>query len=171
MEYNTDYFLDTANGYTVTLIENGNRSYNKPTFRSKMAANEYALKLFNEKNTTRYFVERSMNDGLYHFSWYNAYSKNEICIEATRIDDRYHSAFFISQLQESSAKNIKKNTQIQIACKLREKGMPVKEIAEVVEEDTDVVRCWVKGVKRTVNTPKKRKPTKKEILNGKEETQ
>lgn len=67
MEYNTDYFLDTANGYTVTLIENGNRSYNKPTFRSKMAANEYALKLFNEKNTTRYFVERSMNDGLYHF--------------------------------------------------------------------------------------------------------
>lgn len=49
MEYNTDYFLDTANGYTVTLIENGNRSYNKPTFRSKMAANEYALKLFNEK--------------------------------------------------------------------------------------------------------------------------
>ena len=107
MEYNTDYFLDTANGYTVTLIENGNRSYNKPTFRSKMAANEYALKLFNEKNTTSYFVDRSMNNGLYHFSWYNAYSKNEICIEATRIDDRYHSAFFISQLQESSAKNIK----------------------------------------------------------------
>ena len=71
-----------------------------------------------------------------------------------------------SQLQESSAKNIKKNTQIQIACKLREKGMPVKEIAEVVGEDTDVVRCWVKGVKRTVNTPKKRKPTKKEIVNN-----
>lgn len=41
MEYNTDYFfLDTANGYTVTLIENGHRSYNKPTFRSKMAAKE-----------------------------------------------------------------------------------------------------------------------------------
>lgn len=134
MEYNTDYFLDTANGYTVTLIENGNRSYNKPTFRSKMAANEYALKLFNEKNTTRYFVERSMNDGLYHFSWYNAYSKNEICIEATRIDDRYHSAFFISQLQESSAKNIKKNTQIQIACKLREKGMPVKKLQRLSEK-------------------------------------
>lgn len=44
--------------------------------------------------------------------------------------------------------------------------MPVKEIAEVVGEDTDVVRCWVKGVKRTVNTPKKRKPTKKEIVNN-----
>ena len=134
MEYNTDYFLDTANGYTVTLIENGNRSYNKPTFRSKMAANEYALKLFNEKNTTRYFVERSMNDGLYHFSWYNAYSKNEICIEATRIDDRYHSAFFISQLQESSAKNIKKIHRYRLLVSFEKKACLLKKLQRLSEK-------------------------------------
>lgn len=134
MEYNTDYFLDTANGYTVTLIENGNRSYNKPTFRSKMAANEYALKLFNEKNTSRYFVERSMNDGLYHFSWYNAYSKNEICIEATRIDDRYHSAFFISQLQESSAKNIKKIHRYRLLVSFEKKACLLKKLQRLSEK-------------------------------------
>ena len=134
MEYNTDYFLDTANGYTVTLIENGNRSYNKPTFRSKMAANEYALKLFNEKNTTRYFVERSMNDVLYHFSWYNAYSKNEICIEATRIDDRYHSAFFISQLQESSAKNIKKIHRYRLLVSFEKKACLLKKLQRLSEK-------------------------------------
>lgn len=134
MEYNTDYFLDTANGYTVTLIENGNRSYNKPTFRSKMAANEYALKLFNEKNTTRYFVDRSMNDGLYHFSWYNAYSKNEICIEATRIDDRYHSAFFISQLQESSAKNIKKIHRYRLLVSFEKKACLLKKLQRLSEK-------------------------------------